>query len=56
VLLYEVALSIVLVEVGQEGSELDSVVTISDVFEDHMPSILLENVQCQDQDEEIAYF
>lgn len=55
-LFHVVALLVVLIELGQEGSEFDPFVAVFYVFEKHMLGVFFEDVKCEDQDEEVAYF
>lgn len=54
--LHEVALLVVLAELAQQGPELHPLVAVFDVFQQHVPHVLLEDVQREHQHEEVADF
>lgn len=51
-----VALLVVFIELGQEGSEFHPLVAVFYVLEKHVLGVFFEDIKSEDQDEEIAYF
>lgn len=54
--LQEVALVVVLVELAEQSTKLNSLIAVLDVLEEHVANVLLEDVECKHQYEEVANF
>jgi hypothetical protein len=56
VLLYYVALFIIFSESGQESSELESIVSVFNVFKQKMFGVFLENMKREVNNKKVGYF